>query len=262
MDQPGILPWNIFSGSEYNVHGQFCSEVERQPASSRSWIVDTKGNQIPLLKKVKAAKPASSLDLDSSSSINKRTPPTTPDTYRDYRVSLQWKPSSSSSCPMRCADAYRAIADSPLILLPGGSPDSGGTPLALQNQQCYSESQWPKHGDVNEVSVKEAAKAACNGKYITRMPQKMGKDSEAWEDVHTWRRSGMPLKMRVEWKEGCVLAAGGVAEQEPRRPLGEKGVDGKDGCYELFYNNWRNCNNGGVGGFRQVGCLVYSFSPK
>ncbi|KAH7627823.1 hypothetical protein B0T09DRAFT_402499 [Sordaria sp. MPI-SDFR-AT-0083] len=226
MDQPGILPWNIFSGSEYNVHGQFCSEVERQPASSRSWIVDTKGNQIPLLKKVKAAKPASSLDLDSSSSINKRTPPTTPDTYRDYRVSLQWKPSSSSSCPMS-------------ILLPGGSPDSGGTPLALQNQQCYSESQWPKHGDVNEFSVKEAAKAACNGK-----------------------RSGMPLKMRVEWKEGCVLAAGGVAEQEPRRPLGEKGVDGKDGCYELFYNNWRNCNNGGVGGFRQVGCLVYSFSPK
>lgn len=269
LDQPGILPWNIFSGSEYNVHGQFCSEVERQPASSRSWIVDTKGNQIPLLKKVKAAKPASSVDLDSSSSINKRTPPTTPDTYRDYRVSLQWKPSSSSSCPMRCADAYRAIADSPCghtggeqnvmalsgsldvacgtyaysILLPGGSPDSGGTPLALQDQQCYSESQWPKHGDVNEVSVKEAAKAACNGKYITRMPQKMGKDSEAWEDMHTWRRSGMPLKMRVEWKEGCVLAAGGVAEQEPRRPLGEKGVDGKDGCYELFYNNWRNCKS-------------------
>ncbi|KAK3347393.1 hypothetical protein B0H65DRAFT_547224 [Neurospora tetraspora] len=65
MDQPGILPWNIFDGSEYNVISQFCSEVDRQPASSRSWIVDTKGNQIPVLKKLK------------SNLISKRSPPRT-----------------------------------------------------------------------------------------------------------------------------------------------------------------------------------------
>ncbi|KAK3485229.1 uncharacterized protein B0T23DRAFT_43756 [Neurospora hispaniola] len=278
MDQPGILPWNIFDGSEYNVVSHFCSEVDRQPASSRSWIVDTKGNKIPVLKQVKP----------SYSISNKRSPPTTPDTYKDYRVSLQWRPSPSSAqsdCPMSCAEAYRAIADSPCghtggeqnvmalsgsldvtcgtysyhIIPPGSSSDSGGTPLALQEQQCYLESQWPKHFDVHEGSVKQAAKVACGSEL--KLPEKMSKDSKAWEDVHMWGRTGMKLKMRVEWKDGCVLA-GGEAEQEPRRPLGAGGVDGKDGCYELLYNDWKNCNNGGVGGYRQAGCLVYSFSPK
>lgn len=308
MDQPGVLPWNIFSGPEYNVHSHFCAEVDREPASSRSWIVDTRGNPIPLLKKIKvddddaafSSSPESSSSPISSRSLTttKRTPPTTPDTYKDYRVSLQWKPSTSapaSSCSMSCASAYRALADSPCghtggeqnvmalsgsfvmgaacgtysysILVPGsGSSDSpnnsgggggtAGTPLALQEQQCYSESQWPKHRDVNEVSVKEAAKAACQGKYIsTRMPDKIkmgkaGKDrgnsekASFWEHVGTGRRSGQALRMRVEWKEGCVLAGDGVAqEQETRRPLGKGGVEGKDGCYELFYGNWKNCES-------------------
>lgn len=204
------------------------------------------------------------MDFSSSSSsssfIDKRTPPTDPDTYKDYHVFLRWESSGSFSCPVSCAEAYRAIADSPCghtggdqnamarsgflnvgcgtysydILVPGGGSVTD-TPLEFRDQLCYREDQWPKHGDVSEKKVKEVANSVCGkaDKSGKKVPEMMGREDERWELVKG------SLRVSVEWISGCTLK-GGANEQDTRWPLG---YDGHVDCYLMFYENWRNCKS-------------------
>ena len=102
MDKPGIMQYDIFYGSEYNVVSGFCDEVGKDQESAAAWIVDSEGYKIP-----------------NKNKLISRSPPVTPDDYSTYKVELIWEPQeefSSGSCPMSCLDAYKSIAQGPCEL--------------------------------------------------------------------------------------------------------------------------------------------------
>lgn len=64
---------------------------------------------------------------------------------------------------------------------------------------------------------------------------------------------GVTYIYEVSWIDGCVTT---VARQDVSDPLGEGGKT----CADIMVDNYRNCNNGGVGGSAQAGCLRMSFT--
>jgi hypothetical protein len=83
----------------------FCDEVAKKPEDKLDWIVDINGNQI---------KP-------KRQAVEARSPPVTPDTYKNYKVALSWAPNlhpafNASDCVKGCKDAFRSIAGGPCKL--------------------------------------------------------------------------------------------------------------------------------------------------
>lgn len=102
MDKPGTIQWDVFYGGQYNVANQFCDEVGKNQQSPLDWIVDIRGNRVPPKRRV-------------------RSPPVTPDTYKEYKVSLLWTPKegfNAAICAQDCRSTYQSIANSPCELTP------------------------------------------------------------------------------------------------------------------------------------------------
>jgi hypothetical protein len=57
----------------------------------------------------------------------------------------------------------------------------------------------------------------------------------------------------ISWIDGCVTTVG---RQDVSDPAGEVGKT----CSDIMKDNYLNCDNGGVGGTTQVGCLAMSFT--
>ncbi len=53
----------------------------------------------------------------------------------------------------------------------------------------------------------------------------------------------------------------GYNEIYPANPLAVKDP-GATACQDLLVDNYKKCNNGGVGGSIQAGCLVYEFKAQ
>lgn len=49
-----------------------------------------------------------------------------------------------------------------------------------------------------------------------------------------------------------------IGSLDAANPLARKDAGPRE-CQNLFIDNYKKCNNGGVGGSVQVGCLVYEF---
>ncbi|KAI5370949.1 hypothetical protein Slin15195_G018220 [Septoria linicola] len=64
--------------------------------------------------------------------------------------------------------------------------------------------------------------------------------------------SGINMFYAVGWVEDCLTT---MPDQPVNRPLGDIGPS----CSELFSRAYGNCNNGGVGGYVDAGCLRYLF---
>ncbi|KAK1963912.1 hypothetical protein LY78DRAFT_682913 [Colletotrichum sublineola] len=95
LTHPSGLQWDVFYGQNYNVVSQFCSQQGRDEANALSWKVDINGNRQP--------------------AIAERSPPVTPNTYKEYRVTLIWTPDkgfASGSCSRSCLQTYQNIAQS------------------------------------------------------------------------------------------------------------------------------------------------------
>lgn len=125
---------------------------------------------------------------------------------------------------------------------------------------CAGRDDFGKHDDLHENFVDFVANAMCD----TFSKKTIKKDDSStypfWETTEYFGNH-MSYSMRAVWKDGCVLP-NDKTEVSAQNPL-PKGAPGADvSCYDLFFNNWRNCNNGGVGGSTQVGCIVYDFQPK
>lgn len=101
MDEPAGLQWDVFYGAKYNVADPFCDEVGKNQQSALSWIVDIRGNMVPQRQV--------------------RSPPVTPDTYKDYKVGLSWTPKqgfNAASCARDCKSTYQSIAQTPCTSSP------------------------------------------------------------------------------------------------------------------------------------------------
>ncbi|PNH31983.1 hypothetical protein BJF96_g4865 [Verticillium dahliae] len=92
--------------------------------------------------------------------------------------------------------------------------------------------------------------------------------SSAWPikqgDKSTFRRwatmtNNVPYQFNIYWKHGCVSE--GPDEAYSTDPLNSGKPDYKL-CYDTMRDNYRKCNNGGVSGNIQIGCLVYEFKAQ
>jgi len=94
MDKPAVVPGSIFAGSKYNVVDHFCDEVAKKPEDKLNWIVDINGNQIKPKRRA----------------VEARSPPVTPDTYKDYTVALSWAPNlHPASTPVTVSRGVRML---------------------------------------------------------------------------------------------------------------------------------------------------------
>ncbi|KAF6826419.1 hypothetical protein CMUS01_09446 [Colletotrichum musicola] len=194
---------------------------------------------------------------------------------------LEWEPTKKAfakECTRfdACFEAFKSAASSPCgragggqnVMASEGSFDRGcgkykwsitppkprepGTrykPLNGPGEQfCHNEFNFPKHKDVRREDVINQASYAC-----AAAPQKFTKDTPRWQQKYTV--SGTDYFFSIEWRGGCRTD---VEEQD----IGK--LDGKNSypnCWHMMHDSWAKCNNGGVGGNRQAGCLEYTFSP-
>ncbi|KAK2004373.1 hypothetical protein LX36DRAFT_431550 [Colletotrichum falcatum] len=134
------------------------------------------------------------------------------------------------------------------------------TPLERQPVQCHREADFPGHADVNWVNQWEAVHAFCDKMApevltSTIHDPAMGRFPVVFK--HRMRWKDWPHRINydffVEWVRGCRTEH---HFQKLSHPLGK----GRDNCYTIMRDNYVQCNNGGVGGSTQAGCLLYTFT--
>ncbi|GAW22647.1 hypothetical protein ANO14919_121890 [Xylariales sp. No.14919] len=125
------------------------------------------------------------------------------------------------------------------------------TPLQVLGIVCNNEADFPGHADVSPGYQKKYAQFFGDyahpesGDMYSSTPPLDGK----FQDPH-----GISYEYIVSWIPGCVTT---VDRQSVQFPLGkdQKNVKARD----ILVNDFKRCNNGGVGGSTQVGCLKYAF---
>ncbi|KAK3720790.1 hypothetical protein LTR37_003453 [Vermiconidia calcicola] len=124
-------------------------------------------------------------------------------------------------------------------------------PLEIQPVVCHDESDFPGHWDIAESAVSLNAFITC-GKWIDEDLDPI----ENWHLSRTVKTNEINYQFDVEWLTGCITT---VSSQSPYSPLGAD-ADSEDQCTSILYDCWKKCDNTGVGGFIDVGCLRYTFT--
>ncbi|KAK4210470.1 hypothetical protein QBC37DRAFT_390473 [Rhypophila decipiens] len=117
---------------------------------------------------------------------------------------------------------------------------------------CDKESDHPKHGDIQSADQEKFAAEFCtkhiNQEYSGFNPRAM---TSANTDIlrRYVDRHGVTYSYSVQWIRGCTeFATMDVLTPAP-----------KEGCWWILQRTFLDCNNGGVGGYHEVGCLRYTF---
>jgi hypothetical protein len=130
-------------------------------------------------------------------------------------------------------------------------------PLALSERHCFGSDEFGSHGDIQESWQSQYTMDACVGTGIETIRRNDPSTNIHWET----RSNDVPYQYNIYWKEGCLLDYPGSDEAYPSNPLGVGDVSPTI-CQDLLVDNYRACNNGGVGGSIQAGCLVYEFKAQ
>ncbi|KAJ3532557.1 hypothetical protein NM208_g8263 [Fusarium decemcellulare] len=109
--------------------------------------------------------------------------------------------------------------------------------LRWHDQSCFVSDEFGKHKDIYEDKD----------------------DSSTFGHWQRWE-SGAPYQFNIYWQDGCELD-NGKTEQWALDPLDEGTNEDYPAllCEKTLKGNYKDCNNGGVGGSRMAGCLVYKF---
>jgi len=122
-------------------------------------------------------------------------------------------------------------------------------PLKVNPPVCRDEDDYPGHADVWPGDQYQAAGWFC----FDDVPKSLGPD-----EYHYWETTGhhgVRYAFEIEWVDGCRTE---TETQDPIAPL-DPGGDYGPQCLDLLRNAYKECNNGGVGGYIVVGCLRYEF---
>ena len=117
-------------------------------------------------------------------------------------------------------------------------PETTITPLEMRGTGCWNEEDH-EHTDVHKKTVKDGAQLAC-----IAAPSVMTPDDANYVD------SLGNVIFEVGWIPGCETDSN---SQSVNDPLG----DGSQTCENIFLTTWESCNNNGVGGYIEAGCLTY-----
>ncbi|KAI3317157.1 pectin lyase fold/virulence factor [Xylariaceae sp. AK1471] len=122
------------------------------------------------------------------------------------------------------------------------------TPLTRGPINCFDESDFPGHADIQPGDQTGFAYE------FSMMDIKFERGPNDPPIARRYSdRFDVNYDYRCEWVPGCVTE---VAEQNYILPLG---TDTELTAYDILVDNYEQCNNGGVGGTCQVGCLLYTF---
>ncbi|KUJ21671.1 uncharacterized protein LY89DRAFT_729181 [Mollisia scopiformis] len=125
-------------------------------------------------------------------------------------------------------------------------------PLTLGPQQCNSAADFPGHKDIEPDTLNYYIGFACAGSALTS--DTISSTSNPTTPINV-EVNGVYYYLAITWVEGCTNT---VSSQHPYEPIpGNTDVT----CGSLFENDYKNCDNTGVGGSIVVGCLQYTFTP-
>ncbi|RYP73619.1 hypothetical protein DL771_003507 [Monosporascus sp. 5C6A] len=131
-------------------------------------------------------------------------------------------------------------------------PATPTTPLERSEIVCHNEADFPGHADISS-SAQDDFSTDFSGLRGPGGSDDLGPDTGgitlSLQDGH-----GINYWYGVFWVQGCVTE---TATQNFRFPLGSPS---SITAYLLMRENYTKCNNGGVGGKVQVGCLEYTFT--
>ncbi|KAK8033865.1 Pectin lyase fold/virulence factor [Apiospora marii] len=138
---------------------------------------------------------------------------------------------------------------------PPPPPPPTQTPLAIGRgeEQCREPFEHP---DMTSYWVEDFA-SLCFDQY----PRKMDSKSERVVVTRPGGDDHGVMYMAVSWIQDCRTA---VDSQDALHPLSEApdGADGKEiDCQAATWDIWKTCLNGGSGGKRRIGCLMYEWAP-
>ncbi|KAK7439458.1 hypothetical protein CaCOL14_008102 [Colletotrichum acutatum] len=134
-------------------------------------------------------------------------------------------------------------------------------PWAAHDVQCHNEADFPGHADINPSMQWEASLSFCASDQGKRIFTTYHDPAEnhyptVFRSRYRWKDNWkINYDFYVQWVAGCRTAFGA---QRVDDPLLSK--DGKPSCASIMNENFKKCNNGGVGGATQVGCLLYTFN--
>jgi hypothetical protein len=132
------------------------------------------------------------------------------------------------------------------------APPLNGVALDLGPRECFKEADVPGHHSVGDNEITELAHEFCdqNGPWHGKQDHISAKDTPftGWYTDS----QGTNYYFSVFWAKKCVTA---LDKQNIETPLHDKAPS----CMKLMQDNYFGCNNGGVGGKIQAGCVVYKF---
>ncbi|KAF4944217.1 hypothetical protein FSARC_14732 [Fusarium sarcochroum] len=225
--------------------------------NNRDLPFDIDGNMIPKLGR-------------RHTELAKRSPPEDPDNYRDYIFWLSWLP-REGECLIEweiiCTKAFEKLRQSKPCGQNHGSAGDRMTVDAKIDVGC-GEFKWnveaPKDPEPEpEPELPALGDQICHGEHKqTPTPEEIQDEAasnscKAYADGATMKagdadivsRALHHMNYRISWKQDCDE----FEEQSIDEP-----VEGES-CYSLMRANYKSCNNGGAGGYRDVGCLRYEF---
>ncbi|KAM7187063.1 hypothetical protein V8F20_011131 [Naviculisporaceae sp. PSN 640] len=269
----------------------FCSEhFIRDKASGAGVIFDIFGKVIPnrrrdllppLWRHVQLHEPKNTKNANKL--VSRAPPEKGPEAYKNFRFGLHWSPRPDKCFGVNehdlCMSSFRQLQKTVCGTNSGGSTHNrlykdasmnvgcGEIGWSITNEEDLDIPQQPEigpqkcfkpypHVDIVDKSVKDRSAHAC------AEWAKEFKDKWLTKDTPPLKRHSRSFVKTVEnyeisWVPGCDA----VQRQELEFP-GAWGIERKDrgpSCAELLYKSYKDCNNGGGGGFRQVGCLKYQF---
>ncbi|KAK2053345.1 hypothetical protein LY76DRAFT_619986 [Colletotrichum caudatum] len=129
-------------------------------------------------------------------------------------------------------------------------------PFELGAPECHDPSlpEYKGHPDVHSDKVDNGSQRFCDSPLIRATLTAI--DDVKNHPLHAWRFRHQDstrtfLDFKVHWRVNCRTTPG---FQDIEYPLGPYGPS----CVEIMVDNYRKCNNGGIGGSTQAGCLVYT----
>ncbi|KAH8784624.1 hypothetical protein BGZ57DRAFT_951007 [Hyaloscypha finlandica] len=151
--------------------------------------------------------------------------------------------------------AISISSSAPTTSITAAPPPSTPTlsPPVLQAQQCYGTNDFGSHSDIAANVQSSWANTFCSNFDQTFTS---GTAAVKWNGASIIYKNGAPpYHYTVSWIDGCMATA---TQQRMKQPLG-RGTPTVN-CVSLLTENFTNCNNGGAGGTRDVGCLRYNFA--
>ncbi|KAM7214287.1 Peptidase S8/S53 domain containing protein [Rhypophila decipiens] len=145
------------------------------------------------------------------------------------------------------------VACTPVAACASWAPTPTPTPVVKTARPvCDKESDHPKHGDIQSADQEKFAAEFCtkhiNQEYSGFNPRAM---TSANTDIlrRYVDRHGVTYSYSVQWIRGCTeFATMDILTPAPN-----------EGCWWMLHRTYLDCNNGGVGGYHEVGCLRYTF---